>query len=101
MVPAPTASATSEAPDPAVSAASFGSPPRFAGPPPGALASTRAYNCPAISTSPMPASIPWTTATEMARNQRPSRSAPMASCSTPAISTSAPRVPSPYSCTAS
>lgn len=79
MVPTPTASAAGAVPDTAVSTASFGSPPRFAGPLPGALASARAYNCPAISTSPIPASIPWTTDTEMARNQRPRRSAPMAS----------------------
>ncbi len=101
MALTPTAKAVSAWSDQIVSDASSGSPPRLASPVPGARVSVSAYNCPAIRTSPMPDSMPWTTATEIARNQRPSRSAPMASCSTPAASTSAPSALSPNSWTAS
>ena len=43
----------------------------------------------------MPASMPSTTETEMARNQRPSRRAPMASWSSPAVSTITPSAGQP------
>ncbi len=96
MVPAPSATA-----DQSACPASPGTAASFSRVPPGACTPPRAYSCPAISTSPIPASIPCTTATEIARNHRPSRSAPMHSCSNPAASTRTPSARAPCVCTAS
>ena len=100
-VAAPSASEVSAVVSPTVSISIDGSPASLPSPEAGASRPVAAYICPAMRTSPIPASMPSTTETEMARNQRPSPSAPMASCSTPATSTKAPSAGSPNSRTAS
>lgn len=52
---------------PAASTSAPGSPAIFSSPESGALPPTIEYSCPAISTRPIPASMPSTTETEMAR----------------------------------
>ncbi len=67
MVAAPSASEASASVFPTASMSAPGSSAILSTPEAGAFAPATEYNCPAISTSPMPASMPSTTETEMAR----------------------------------
>ena len=70
---------------------------RFLSPPPGPFASNRTCTCEARISTPIPASIPWITAGETARNACPSFSTPPRIVS-PAITGSAtPSAPGPNS----
>lgn len=72
MVPAPTASEASAAVLPRASTTAPGRPAILSMPEAGAFRPAAAYSWPAMITRPMPASMPSTTDTEIARNQRPS-----------------------------
>ena len=95
MVAAPRAREVSAAVLPAASTAAPGRPRILSMPEAGAFSPAVAYSWPAMSTRPIPASMPSTTETDIARNQRPSFIAPMASWSRPAASTMTPSAGSP------
>ena len=57
---------------------------RFSGPLDSGRSSNRTWNWPMTISTPMPASIPWTTAGEIALNQPPSRNTPAPNWISPA-----------------
>ena len=72
---------------------------RFCRPEPFGESSSITWNCEAKISTPIPASIPWMTAGDTARNTCPTRNNPAAICTTPARRTMIPSVATPNSCT--
>lgn len=84
-----------------VSASRPGMPAMFSSGVPGAFASATGYAWLNISGRPMPASMPWTTAREIAWKNRPSFTRPRTIWRRPEKSTITPSMATPYSSTVS